>query len=118
MQAVKQWAKRRHDVHVLGTDDSYFASSSLVLVEHKTERQFMGITVVFIPQCAPGPPTEFFLYPCHMEPLYKLLQGYKQWRNQKWDPVTLPEDGALYKAILQKFRRDKRTNIEKIETLD
>lgn len=108
MQAVERWAKRRPDVHVLGTDDSYFATSSLVLVEHKTERQFMGITVVFIPQCAPGPPTEFILCPCHAEPLYRLLKSHKQWRDQKWDPASLPEEVALDKAIMQKFRSDRK----------
>ncbi|MDD5511490.1 MAG: hypothetical protein PHI12_11880 [Dehalococcoidales bacterium] len=111
MDTIEHWAKRRKDVHILTVDDSYFASSFLVLVEHKTAHQFMGVTALFIPQCAPGKPTEFFLYPCHAAPLYRLLRGQKTWRNDSvkamMEDKPLPEYRAAQKEVLRLFRAPK-----------
>lgn len=112
MAAIEHWAKRRKDVHILPVDDSYFASSFLVLVEHKTAHQFMGVTALFIPQCAPGKPTEFFLYPCHAAPLFRLLQAQKPWRDDSvkamMDDKPLPEYRAAQKEVLRLFRTPKK----------
>ena len=78
MVATEKWAKKHpRDVRVVGVDDSYFASSSLVLVEHKAARQYMGTTVVVIPQCTGEDPLEFFLYPCDREGLIEALLGIR-----------------------------------------
>jgi len=76
MVRAERWAKKHpKDVRVVGIDDSYFASSLLVLVEHKTTRSYMGTTVVVIPQCTGEKPLEFFLYPGHRSALLDALTG-------------------------------------------
>ena len=78
MVAVERWQKRHlKDVRIVGVDDSYFASSYLVLVEHKTARQYMGTTVVVVPQCTGEDPLEFFLYPSHRKGLIEALLGIR-----------------------------------------
>lgn len=59
----------------MGCDDTYFASSNLVLIEHASKTEYMGTTVVFIPQCTGEDPVEFFLYPGHRECLVKFLKS-------------------------------------------
>lgn len=114
MGALECWAKGRPDVHILTVDDSYFASSFLVLVEHKTAHRFMGVTALFIPQCAPGKPTEFFLYPCHAAPLFRLLRAQKPWRDDSvkamMDDKPLPEYREAQKEVLRLFRTPKKGN--------
>lgn len=76
MRAVRRWAKPyKNDVKVVGCDDDFHASSSLVLIEHKAEDQYMGTTVVFIPQCTGEKPTRFFLYPRHRTELIMSLMA-------------------------------------------
>lgn len=66
MEAVEEWAcSHKGHVRVVGCDDDYHASSLLVLIEHKSKDQYMGTTVVFIPQCTGEKPIRFFLYPGH-----------------------------------------------------
>ena len=111
MGALERWAKGRPDVHVLTVDDIYFSSALLVLVEHKTARQFMGVTALFIPQCAPGKPTEFFLYPWHAAPLYRLLRAQKSWRDDNdkaMEDKPLPEHYEAQKEVLRLFRAPKK----------
>lgn len=109
MEAAKRWAKGRSGVHVLSTDDRYHAGSSLILIEHKNELEFMGVTVVYIPQCAPDEPTEFFLYPCHAKPLYLLLQAQKRWRDDRFiHSKPLPERIKLEKEIYRLFKDQRK----------
>ncbi len=64
MVSVEKWAKKYpREVRCVGIDDSYFASSLLLLVEHRHSRGYMGTTAVVIPQCTGDKPMEFFLYP-------------------------------------------------------
>jgi hypothetical protein len=73
-QRVEKWAEKYpDDVRMVRVDDDYFSSSSLVLIEHKTKKKYMGTTVVFIPQCAPDPIATFFLYPSHRRGLVEAL---------------------------------------------
>jgi hypothetical protein len=73
---VEKWAKRHpKDVRIVGVDDSYFASSFMVLIEHKTTRSYMGTSVVVIPQCTGEDPLEFFLYPSHRKGLMETLRS-------------------------------------------
>jgi hypothetical protein len=75
MMRVEKWAaKYPKDVEIASIDDSYFTSSVLVLIEHKTARSYMGTTVVVIPQCSGESPLEFFLYPCDRQGLLKALR--------------------------------------------
>lgn len=76
MKAVEAWAKNdRHDTHIVHCDDNFYATSMLVLIEHKTKSSVHGTTVIFIPQCATGEPCEFFLYPHHKTNLISTLMA-------------------------------------------
>lgn len=71
-------------VRLLTCDDAFHASSDLILIEHMVPRmygdksveepaKYMGTSVVYVPQCAPGPVAEFFLYPGHRQSLLRAL---------------------------------------------
>ncbi len=76
MTRVDKWAERfPKDVQVLSCDDHAHAGSSLVIIEHKAPRRYMGTTVVFIPQCTGENPICFFLYPEHRKAFVKALQS-------------------------------------------
>lgn len=78
MVAVEKWAKKfPNDVQIIGCDDDSFMSSNLVLIEHKSEKAFMGTTVVYIPQNN-GPVQQFFLYPGHLENFLDVLTIIKK----------------------------------------
>jgi hypothetical protein len=75
MKAIEQWAKRYPtEVQILSCDDSFYAGSMLVLIEHRSVIDYMGTTVVYVPQCTGEQPIEFFLYPERKE---LLIQGLK-----------------------------------------
>ncbi len=75
MQKVEKWAKKYpKDVFISPCDDAVFASSLLVLIEHRTKNEYMGTTVVVIPQCTGETPLEFFLYLTHRKQLIKILE--------------------------------------------
>jgi hypothetical protein len=74
MGRVEKWAEKYpKDVRIAAIDDSYFASSYLVLIEHRTKRSYMGTTAVVIPQCSGEDPLEFFMYPGHQKSLLGAL---------------------------------------------
>lgn len=76
MTRVEKWAKRYpEDVRITGIDDDHFASSMLVLVEHRLRDQYMGTSVVVIPQCTGEAPIVFFMYPGHRNALAKTLNA-------------------------------------------
>jgi hypothetical protein len=78
MQRIEKWAAQfPHDVRVVGCDDSYHSGSDLVLIEHRTRDQYMGTTVVYLPQCSGDPPAQFFLYPGHRDDLVCALQSVR-----------------------------------------
>lgn len=75
MGRVEEWAEKYpNDVRVVGVDDDSYSSSCLVLIEHKTDREYMGTTVVYIPQCTGENPIRFFLYGHHRQHLATTLQ--------------------------------------------
>ena len=51
-------------------------SSSILLVEHRTARTYMGTTVVVIPQSS-GPPCEIFLDPSDRNALIEALKDIR-----------------------------------------
>lgn len=72
---IEKWAKRwPNDIKIVGCDDAYHAGSDLVLIEHKAPVNYMGTTVLYIPQCTSEQPIEFFLYPYHRKELVRALQ--------------------------------------------
>ena len=74
MEAAEGWAATHPDrVRLVTVDDSpHHSSSYLVFVTHENAKEFMGTTVLFVPQLS-GNPTEFFLYPSHHQQLAETL---------------------------------------------
>jgi hypothetical protein len=76
MTRVDKWAEKYpKDVKLCHCDDDYFSNAELVLIEHKSQAQYMGTTVVYIPQCTGEQPIQFFLYPDDRRQLIKTLQA-------------------------------------------
>lgn len=72
---IERYAKRHPgQVIPLMCDDTYHATSDLVLVTHEIQDDWMGVTVMMIPQCDGRPPAEFFLYPGHVNALLQELR--------------------------------------------
>lgn len=80
------------EVFCLGCDDSYYASSDLILVTHEAKKQWHGVSVLMIPQCDGRPPAEFFLYPHHLDDLYSALGKI---RNRSKKLIALQEKERL-----------------------
>lgn len=73
MEMVEEWAKDYpDDVHVVAVDDDLFASSLLVLIEHKNDQEYWGTSFVFIPQLI-GAPARFFMYPMSIKDLLAVV---------------------------------------------
>ena len=75
MKRVERWAKKYpEEVTIVGCDDAYFAGSTIVLIEHRTEKSYMGTSMYYIPQCTGEAPTQLFLYPWHRTNLIAALR--------------------------------------------
>lgn len=83
-QDMEKFAKKHPEqVIMLSCDDSYHASSDLVLVTHEAERRWMGVTVLMFPQCDGREPAHFFLYPGSVDHLIKELQKIRKRAKDK-----------------------------------
>ena len=84
MKRVKTWAKKYpDDVTITGCDDAVFAGSDLVLIEHRSDKLYMGTSVVYIPQCTSENPIQFFLYPGHRFALIAALRRLGRIKGRK-----------------------------------
>lgn len=103
---VERFAKRYpNDVWLVRCDDAHHASSDLILVDHKTRDQYMGTTVVYVPQCTGEKPIQFFLYPSHRFRLAGALDTISRLAK----PVTRRERVAL----LQQSKRSRSYRLER-----
>lgn len=104
MLRVEKWAKKYpREVRCLYIDDSYFCNSSLVLVEHRHARAYMGTTAVVIPQCTGESPMEFFLYPGDRNALIAALTAVRAAAR----PIVKKErqDEALKAKLVRRYFR-------------
>jgi len=82
MCRVDAYAKAHPEIKVLTVDDAFHAGSSVVLVPHTK----MGITVIYIPQCATDHLNQFFLYSGHAKGLAEeVTKMAKRCRNPRWE---------------------------------
>jgi hypothetical protein len=92
MEKVEKWANRElRGIEVLRCDDSYHASSDLILIPHAVYIKgkvdyYWGTTVVYVPQCSGDPPAEFFLYGNHAKGFRDALDGVVKHHRQHGDP--------------------------------
>jgi hypothetical protein len=85
--AIMEWAEKYPDmVWVSACDDSWFASSIVVLIQHGTGDNYMGLSVVVVPQLDGQNPFTFFLYPGHA---HFLMKGLEKHRGEY---LPMPED--------------------------
>jgi len=75
MHAISKWAEKYPEhIRIIRCDDSVNSSSVIIFIEHKSERSYMGTTMLCVPQCSPDPPISMFLYPNHVENMIAALQ--------------------------------------------
>ena len=74
MCKIRKFVKKYpQDIRILRCDDDYHAGSILVTILHRSKYDFMGTTVIFVPQCTGESPIRFFLYPGHDTDMIKEL---------------------------------------------
>ena len=86
-----------------GCDDSHFMSSDLILIQHKTPTEWMGITMLFIAQNG-DPPAQMFLYPGHAKTLIGALKKCEA-EQKRLAPITKAKE----RAERQEWKRIKRS---------
>jgi len=89
MQRISKWAdKHPNDVFIHGVDDNSFMSSDMVYILHRSQTEWMGVSVVFVPQNGETPHSAF-LYPGHMLSAYNrlgyLLKVCSAYKDGKWE---------------------------------
>lgn len=76
MIEAEKFAKLYPDyVQVVRCDDDWHAGSSLIIIQHKNKKDYMGTTIQYIPQCTGEQPIRFFLYDSHRTSLIKALKN-------------------------------------------
>lgn len=82
MKKIERWARKYPDfVRITGTDDSHHMNSLLCIIEHRTTRRWMGLTVILVPQNGEEP-GEFFLYPEDQDALMLALISLMEKRQK------------------------------------
>lgn len=87
MTSVEKWAETHPSVTVSGCDDNLFAGAILVFIPHESKDEYFGTTVVYL--CQFGEPTEFFLYPCHVEGIMPIFEVMMKKSSKKPKPESL-----------------------------
>ena len=70
--AVEKWANKFPTVDIVNCDDDWFMSSAIVFIPHENSREYMGTTMVVLPQNG-DEPTRMFFYPGHMTDLARVI---------------------------------------------
>lgn len=85
MQAIEGYAKRKPESGIMITDvdDDAFASSNLVIMPHQSDYEYMGASVIFVPQCTGEKPIKFFMYPSHVDGLMRVLKKLQKLAKKK-----------------------------------
>ena len=77
MQKVERWSKYYpDDVHVIRCDDAGHSGSCIVLIEHKSDKIWFGITLVIIPQNF-GSPVSMFFYDHSTDDMIRVLKSIR-----------------------------------------
>jgi len=81
MCRVDAYAEKHPEIKVITVDDAFHAGSSVVLVPHPK----MGITVIYIPQCATDDLNQFFMYPhCSATMIEEIAKMKKKCQWPRW----------------------------------
>jgi len=72
-ERIEEYAKTHKDeIVIIYCDDNYYTLSILVLIPHKSKKEYWGTTVIFVPQCS-GIRNELFLCADSHVDLYQAL---------------------------------------------
>ena len=77
MQHIEKFVNKHPGIKIAWCDDDVHATSRLVFIPHRTNKDWMGVTVLFVPQCT-NIQNKFFLYPEHVNDLIKTLREIKK----------------------------------------
>ena len=100
LDKVYEWAKKHpNDVYFAQCDDSSFMSSDIILVDHKTKDNYMGITAVVVPQCQ-DPVVTVFFYPGHIAML-KTIIDRKILEARKLSRIAEKKERLRWKEVLK-----------------
>ena len=84
MKAIEAFAEKYPEhITITRCDDTWFTGSDIVLIEHRTETQYMGVTLIYVPQNSNGTdstPSELFLYPGASKALMNALEAIEKRR--------------------------------------
>jgi len=83
MEAAEKWAKKHPEIQSVRVDDDRHASSDLVIMPHENGKDFMGLTMLYIPQCTGERPIRFFLYPRAIQRLIEALSKHKSKKRNR-----------------------------------
>lgn len=83
---MDKFSRENPDIITVGCDDSFHSGSTLYLIPHKTEEEYWGTSVLYIPQNG-GDRNLFFLYPCHLKELLKALNRI----NEEYETLRAKE---------------------------
>lgn len=70
---LASFIKKHPEVTVARCDDDRHCGSDIVLIPHSSDKMYIGLTMVYIPQCTGEKPTRMFLYPESHSELIKAL---------------------------------------------
>ena len=77
MTRVERWAKYYpDDVHIVKCDDEGHSTSYIILIEHKSDKSWFGITLVNIPQNF-GSPVSMFFYDHSTDDMIRILKSIR-----------------------------------------
>jgi hypothetical protein len=86
MCRIEKYANKNKEIKVLSCDDDMFMGSDIVLIPHESKNQFMGVTMLLVPQCE-TPSNVVFLYPHHLNDLIAELLEIQNRMNNKKDLI-------------------------------
>lgn len=95
---MDKFCKDHPDVIKVHVDDAHHCNSYCYLVPHESDDDYMGTTVLFIPQCC-GVINRFFLYPNDHRQMYhamlELERKFKEKGDERFQKIygDLDEDG-------------------------
>lgn len=81
MCRVARYSKDKDGIFITGCDDNSHMGSDIVLITHECEDNFMGTTMILMPQ-SKQEINQVFLYPEHVDGLIKILEEIKE-RSKK-----------------------------------
>lgn len=82
MKRLDQFSKKHPGMISVGCDDNSFSSSTIYLIPHESKNDYMGTTLLFVPQVS-SDRNVLFLYPYELDNLICELQKLQKKQRSK-----------------------------------